>query len=139
MIRLLTIDPAFSGQACEVPEGVFSVGRRGDNDIVVAHPTVSARHCELLVHGLEVIVRDLGGRNGIFVDEVEVRAQGGIRHGQSLRLGSVRLLVQVEVPTDPDRGETTGILAYRRWLRSAGQGARFPPRFPRFLIPNLPA
>jgi pSer/pThr/pTyr-binding forkhead associated (FHA) protein len=136
MNRLLMIDPAFCGQSCDLPDGTFSVGRRGDNDIVVVHPTVSARHCDILVHGPEVIVRNREARNGIFVDDIEIRGQSGIRHNQCLRLGEVRLLVLIASPGNMDLDEATASLTYQRWLRSAGSGCGDQPRFPRFLIPN---
>lgn len=136
MNRLLMIDPAFSGQTCDLPDGTFSIGRRGDNDIVVAHPTVSARHCEILVHGSEVIVRNREARNGIFVDDVEIRGQSGIRHNQCLRLGDVRLQVQIESPANMESDDATAFKTYQRWLQSAERVSTTPPRFPCFLIPN---
>src|SRR5262249_16376261 len=46
------------------------VGRAPDNDLVAAHPAVSARHAVLLPHGAAFAVEDLGSANGTFVHAV---------------------------------------------------------------------
>lgn len=57
-------------------------------------PTVSRRHCELDLVPSGVRVRDLGSRNGTFVDGVRVEtAYAG--HGARLRIGAVELAVSL--------------------------------------------
>jgi DNA-binding NtrC family response regulator len=48
-----------------VPGTTLRVGRINDNDIVIAHDTVSRLHALLHVDGERVIVEDAGSRNGI--------------------------------------------------------------------------
>jgi DNA-binding NtrC family response regulator len=48
-----------------VPGSTLRVGRINDNDIVIAHDTVSRLHALLHVDGERVIVEDAGSRNGI--------------------------------------------------------------------------
>lgn len=140
MIRLLTLDPVFAGQVCELTDGLFSVGRRGDNDLVIAHPTVSAGHCKLLVHGAELIVRDLDSRNGTYVDGRRVRSQCGILSRQCLQLGDVRLVAEVQPGSDvgEEWNASTAFLNYRRWLRPSRSSDAAPRRVRCFLVPKPP-
>jgi DNA-binding NtrC family response regulator len=81
------------------PEGGRSRDSRGDrcaighhrlNDLVIADPTVSRFHCEVLIENGRARVRDLGSRNGTLVDEVPL-LDGFLRDGSKLRLGNVVL------------------------------------------------
>ena len=44
------------------------IGSSPDADIVVADPRVSRRHCELVISESGLLVRDLGSKNGVFVE-----------------------------------------------------------------------
>lgn len=140
MIRLITLDPVFAGQVCELPDGLFTVGRRGDNDLVIAHPTVSATHCKLLLHGSEIIVRDAGSLNGTYVDGRRVRGQSGIVSRQCLQVGDVRLEVQVQPGSDSGEewDASTPLLNYRRWLRPSRNATGVRPWTRCFLVPEPP-
>lgn len=56
---------AGDGARFPVCVGPCIVGRDRTCDVVLADPTVSRRHAELQVEGSELVVRDLGSRNGI--------------------------------------------------------------------------
>lgn len=93
MPRLILTSPEFAHQSCDLPDGTWSVGRSQRSQIVVEDDSVSSDHCELVVYGAEVIVREHGSRNGTFVAGVRVKAQSGIRHGQCLRLGRIETML----------------------------------------------
>ena len=46
----------------------LTIGRASDNDLVVAHPSVSAHHAELHFDGEQFLLRDLSSSNGTFVN-----------------------------------------------------------------------
>ena len=69
------------------------LGSSENVDIVVSHPTVSRVHAEIELDARGAWVRDLGSRNGTFVDRVEVKG-ARIRVGQTLRLGSAELVME---------------------------------------------
>lgn len=48
------------------------IGRDPDCDLVIAHPSVSRQHAELYLEGDRWHLRDLGSKNGSFVDGVAV-------------------------------------------------------------------
>lgn len=114
MVRLILVTAASGLRCWELPDGQFTLGRDPHNSIVIKDGSVSARHCELLVFGSEVIVRERGARNGTFVNGVRVQAQSGVRHGQKIRFGRVEARVEIEVATDDDATAITAMDAYRR-------------------------
>jgi len=74
--------------------GTNRVGRGAHNDVSIDHATVSAVHCELILGGESLVVRDLGSTNGTFLDGQQVK-QAEIHSGQALRIGSVDFVVEV--------------------------------------------
>jgi predicted component of type VI protein secretion system len=112
MHRLIFTDPAFAGQSCALRQGVASLGRSRGNACIILDESVSGRHCELLVHWTEVIVRDSGSRNGTFVDGVRVEGQAGVSSGQRLRFGRVAAVLRLERPVGPEGTEITACHCY---------------------------
>jgi pSer/pThr/pTyr-binding forkhead associated (FHA) protein len=58
----------------ELKEGTYTLGRSEPADLVIAVPTVSAKHAELKVAGGQVTVTDLNSTNGTFIEEEEIEA-----------------------------------------------------------------
>jgi ABC-type multidrug transport system ATPase subunit len=79
--RLLPLDALFAGR------DRVHIGRAGDCDVCLAHPTVSRRHAELerLPDG-RLRLRD-SSRNGVFVDGRRVAEAEVIREGQRVGIG----------------------------------------------------
>src|SRR5580698_9635431 len=53
------------------------VGTSPSADIVLSDATVSSRHCALCVIGGEVVIEDLGSRNGTYVGGARIREASG--------------------------------------------------------------
>jgi hypothetical protein len=87
-IRTHDIAPA----ELELAPGCNQVGREGENQILLPHPSVSARHCEVWLMEDSVLIRDLDSCNGTFVDGQRV-TEAELLAGQTLRLGDVELVL----------------------------------------------
>lgn len=72
-----------------------TVGSHPSNELVLDDPTVSRFHCELVVSGERVRVRDLGSRNGTALGEAWL-ADATVPDGTELWLGNSVLRVAVE-------------------------------------------
>lgn len=90
MIRLVIHTGAHKGEELELQSGPNVLGRAEGNDFTLDDPTVSSRHCEILVGEKEVQVRDLDSTNGTFIDNQRIRS-AEIRSGQILMLGSMEM------------------------------------------------
>src|SRR5436853_2757671 len=93
MAKLLIKSEGFHGQVVELNLGVNRFGRIQGNDFQIEHPTVSAKHCEIVLGDGELIVRDCGSTNGTFIDGEPI-GESRLSAGQTLRLGDVELLVE---------------------------------------------
>ncbi len=76
--------------------GVNTIGRQEGNSVVIDHPSVSSRHCELVWEGEAALVRDLGSTNGTFINNQPIQ-EAVLLAGQVLRLGTVELALPSEV------------------------------------------
>ena len=64
-----------------------SVGQQPTNDVVLADPTVSRFHCEILLDDGAARIRDLESRNGTWVDGTRV-TEAWLQDGAELRLSA---------------------------------------------------
>ncbi|MCB1022613.1 MAG: sigma 54-interacting transcriptional regulator [Acidobacteria bacterium] len=84
-----------------------TIGRRLDNHITIADPSVSRYHCQIVQLGGGLRVVDLGSQNGILVNENPV-LQGVLSHGDILSIGGAKLVVEaaqpLELPADAPAG-----------------------------------
>lgn len=74
-----------SAPLIKLPEGRTVVGRDPTCSVLVADPAVSRFHAELSVEGTSILMRDLGSRNGTFVDSERVDSGGFLGRSDSLR------------------------------------------------------
>jgi DNA-binding winged helix-turn-helix (wHTH) protein len=70
------------------------LGRAGTGVVVLDSATVSRHHARLTITGDEVIVEDLGSKNGTWVGQASVHGPTVVRDGDHLRLGSVVVIVR---------------------------------------------
>ena len=87
----------------------LAIGREGDNDIVLEHPTVSRHHAALSAKDGSWYVTDLGSFNGTFLndDRVPPGIALRLRHGDRVAVGSEVLVFSApSQQTDPERTET---------------------------------
>src|SRR5690349_12679947 len=73
------------------PDRATTIGKDASSDLVVDDPCVSRRHCVLEWRGTALYVRDLGSRNGTFVDDRRIDC-AELTPGAVLVVGSTRLV-----------------------------------------------
>ena len=119
MARLVFLGTEFAGRIEIIGEGTTSVGRSPHNGLVIAHKSISAEHCELLVFGTEVIVREKHSTNGTWVDGQRVTGQLPVKVGQVVKLGSIEARLEFEDAERPgDHTEdVTSSWQYSDWVR----------------------
>jgi hypothetical protein len=93
MANLLIKNGELQGRVIALKLGVNRLGRAPKNDIVVEHPTVSARHCEIEVGEREIVIRDCGSTNGTFAAGHRIQ-EARVPQGQTFYAGDVLFLVE---------------------------------------------
>ena len=68
MARLLIKTDGLENRTLELRFGVNHLGRDPDCDFPIAHPSVSALHCELVLSNDGVLIHDCDSTNGTFVN-----------------------------------------------------------------------
>jgi hypothetical protein len=66
------------------------IGRSTECDYVVTHPSISRRHASLRRAGEHWLLRDLGSRNGTWLNGMRVTEEVEARPGDQISLGGVR-------------------------------------------------
>jgi hypothetical protein len=77
--------------------GVNTLGRSGDNDVVVEDSYVSRRHCAILVHAHQVYeLHDTASRNGTYLNGHRLTCPAALAPGDEICVGERRLVFLVE-------------------------------------------
>lgn len=80
----------------------LTIGRAPDNDMQLLHPGVSRQHAEVVYDGEKLTIRDLGSRNGTFVNGQRVEEKV-LKPGDEISIGQATLFVpeaEPEVPSE---------------------------------------
>jgi pSer/pThr/pTyr-binding forkhead associated (FHA) protein len=100
MARLVIVSDGFNGRTLELNAERTTVGRVEDNTYQVAEASVSSHHCEILLQGSEIRVRDLNSTNGTFIEGQQIN-EGLLKPGQVLRLGKVDMRLEGDAASTP--------------------------------------
>jgi pSer/pThr/pTyr-binding forkhead associated (FHA) protein len=95
MAKLVILTQGMTGRAHELNVDRTTIGRVEDNTFQITDPSVSSHHCEALLQGAEVLIRDLNSTNGSFINDARI-TESVLKPGQTLRLGQVELRLEAE-------------------------------------------
>jgi len=114
-----------TGRTQELKVDKTTIGRVEDNTFQIAEPSVSSHHCEVLLRGSDVLIRDLNSTNGTFINGEKV-TEKVIKPGQILRLGQIELRLEADGPSAPAKKSLDQTLVMQRGvsLDELEQGAR---------------
>ena len=124
MPKLHFTDGEFDGTVYDLTLEKTTVGRSHTNTVVICDRFVSAKHCDILVNGSEVIVRDLGSRNGTFVNGRRLQNQQcGVKSGHIIAFGSVRARLEIELD-ETDLSTKSAVYSHSRAVRDERRAQR---------------
>ena len=128
MPKLIFIDRNFAGKVYPLTIEKTTIGRGDENILVIRDSSLSARHCEILVHGAEVIVRDLGSRNGTMVaGRLLKNQQSALKSGQIVRFGLVDARLEIEnVEWSDDTSPESAVFDHRKIMRDQRRAKNDP-------------
>ncbi|MFC1654521.1 FHA domain-containing protein [Myxococcota bacterium] len=88
--RLVIITTELAGSEFPLTRSEMLLGRTEENDIVLAHRSVSSRHAKIVYDGGIYRIIDMDSANGVLVNGEEY-ARVDLRRGDMIELGHVRL------------------------------------------------
>lgn len=113
---LTVLSGPFTGQKIAVTHGKLLIGREVDCHLRPDSSLVSRHHCALLLDDFTLRVRDLGSRNGTFVNEHRIGiAEVVLLHGDVVTVGDMACQVEIGVEATglpsaiPQLLEATGV------------------------------
>jgi predicted component of type VI protein secretion system len=105
--RLSIVSGPHAGETIEIKRGKLLVGREEDCQLRPDSEFVSRHHCVVLLDEYTLRVRDLGSKNGTFVNGHRIGAGERILlHGDMLAIGE--MMCQVDLNTVPVLAQTGG-------------------------------
>ena len=97
MAKLVILNQGMTGRTFDLNVERTTVGRIEENTFQIADASVSSRHAEILLHGTELLVRDLNSTNGTFINGEKI-SEAVLKPGQTLRFGQVELKIDDGLP-----------------------------------------
>ena len=127
MAKLVLLSAGMTGRTHELKAEKTTVGRVEDNSFQIAEPSVSSHHCEVMLHGNDITVKDLNSTNGTFINGEKV-SESALKPGQILRLGQIEMRLETDTPPpSPKKLEQTMVMQRGVSLNELEQGARGGP------------
>jgi len=127
MAKLIFTDGEFGGRVYEFALPKTTIGRGDHNTLTIRDNAVSQTHCEILVFGPEVIVRDLGSSNGTFVNGERLHnQQRPLLAGQTVKFGSITARLELEDSSSDTATDETAIHSYAQYRREQGNEPKRP-------------
>ena len=97
MAKLVVLSAGMTGRTHELKADKTTIGRVEDNTFQIAEASISSHHCEVLLRGSEVVVRDLNSTNGTFINGEKV-TETVLKPSQILRLGQIEMRLETDTP-----------------------------------------
>ena len=72
-----------------------SIGRHGDNEIILPDNQVSRHHAEIVMQGGRWLIADLGSANGTYVNGERLSGPHVLNHGDLVRVGQTQFRVEI--------------------------------------------
>lgn len=90
MAKLIVMTKGLSSSPFELGMHWVTIGRAPTNTFQILEASVSGQHCEVLLRGEELIVRDMRSTNGTFIKGT-MASEGVVAAGETFRLGEVEI------------------------------------------------
>ena len=98
MAKLVILTQGMTNRAHELKADRTTIGRVEDNMFQISEPSVSSHHCEVLLRGNDIVIKDLDSTNGTYINNQKI-AESVLKPGQTLRVGNVELRLDTGAPS----------------------------------------
>lgn len=129
MPKLVVLSEGMNGRSYELTTVLTTIGRLEDNSFQIPEPSVSSHHCEVMLRGTEILIKDLNSTNGTFVNGQRIVDEAIVHPGQIIRLGQIEFRMEGDPGSAPPPQakkplERTGIIPQGVNLTQSDQGAK---------------
>lgn len=97
-------------QEFDLPRGVTVIGRSLECNITIEDPLVSRQHARIVIDDVSQTVEDLGARNGVRVNGVQIQGPTPLNDGDRVRIGTQDFVFCKVDTAGRGHSKTTGVL-----------------------------
>jgi pSer/pThr/pTyr-binding forkhead associated (FHA) protein len=102
-VQLVVASGTRAGQVIPIMGERFVVGRADDCDLKPRSELISRYHCEIALKDGAVLVRDMGSKNGVFLNEEKLTETVELKNGDKLTIGPLEFFVHITVEMKPKK------------------------------------
>jgi pSer/pThr/pTyr-binding forkhead associated (FHA) protein len=102
-VQLVVASGSKEGQTIPIVGPKFIIGRADDCHLKPRSELISRYHCAIITEGDYVAVRDLGSKNGVFLNGERVSLENEVKSGDKLTIGPLEFYVNIVVPPVADK------------------------------------
>ena len=99
-VKLRVLRGSSAGKEIGLKGPKFLIGRAEDCQMRARSDAISRRHCAVFLRRSGVVVRDLGSRNGTFVNGSRIDGDHVLEDGDLLQVGPLEFAVIVQLPAE---------------------------------------
>jgi len=94
-VNLILLKKNGSQKVFPLPSSITVIGRRHDCDLRIPLLPVSRRHCQLSLNNESMTIRDLGSRNGTYLNGKRIDKAAVIQPGDYIKIGPLTFALQI--------------------------------------------
>jgi len=95
-VRLIRFKDDGAKRSFHIKRGKCVIGRDAACDLQIPTPSVSRHHCEVIIEGDNVVVRDLNSSNGVFLNESRIKGEANAGPGDRLAVGPIIFTLKID-------------------------------------------
>lgn len=96
-VQLVVASGSRAGQAIRITGSKFIIGRADDCHLKPRSDLISRYHCAIISEDGYVAIRDLGSKNGVFLNGQRVPLESELKNGDKLNVGPLEFIVNLSV------------------------------------------
>jgi pSer/pThr/pTyr-binding forkhead associated (FHA) protein len=96
-LSLIVANGVHAGKGIPITVPQFVIGRDPQCQLRPASPSISKRHCAILIRGKQVLIRDFGSTNGTFVNGQLVEGEVALKDGDTIKVGPLDFKVSLSM------------------------------------------
>ena len=114
----------------------FVIGKLGSNDLCLDKQNISRAHCQIVSINGNYIIRDLGSRNGTYVEGRRIASEVPLQDGARIDLGAVHIIFHAGQAEDTRAKPAAGTRSQTQGPRTARTATAAAPGDGRRLVPS---
>ncbi|MHC4624008.1 MAG: FHA domain-containing protein [Planctomycetota bacterium] len=95
-VNMVLLKKNGSQKVFTLPSSVTVIGRRSDCDLHVPLKPVSRRHCQVNRDQGVLKIRDLGSRNGTYLNGERIENEAVVKAGDQIKVGPLTFVLQID-------------------------------------------